>query len=49
MSSTEWRPDDSEEGSDKERKFGDALAALAVEDTPDIDPVEAVRDSRENV
>lgn len=49
MSSTEWRPDDADDESDTGLKFGDALAELAVEDTPDIDPVEAVRESRENV
>lgn len=49
MSSTEWRPDDLNDGSDNDLKFGDALAELAVEDAPGIDPVEAVRESRENV
>jgi hypothetical protein len=49
MSSTEWRPDDADDESDTDLKFGDALAELAIEDTPDIDPVEAVRESRENV
>lgn len=49
MSSTEWRPEDEEEEFDENRKFGDALAELAVEDTPDIDPVDAVRDAREDV
>jgi hypothetical protein len=49
MSSTEWRPDDDDHESEPDLKFGDALAELAVEDAPDIDPVEAVRESRENV
>jgi hypothetical protein len=49
MSSTEWRPDDDDDESETDLKFGDALAELAVEDAPDIDPVEAVRESRENV
>mgnify|MGYP000256505578 CR=1 FL=1 len=49
MSSTKWRPDDADDESDTIHKFGDALADLAIEDTPDIDPVEAVRESRENV
>lgn len=33
---------------DEEDRFGDALAALAVEDAPDIDPVRAVRETRES-
>mgnify|MGYP006926874294 CR=1 FL=1 len=49
MSGTEWRPSDEEDGPDENHGFGDALAALAVEDAPEIDPVEAVRESRENV
>lgn len=49
MSSTEWRPSDKEDGPDEHLGFGDALAELAVEDAPEIDPVEAVRESREDV
>jgi hypothetical protein len=49
MSSTEWGPADDEGGPDENLGFGDALAELAVEDTPDIDPVDAVRQSREDV
>lgn len=49
MSSTEWRPSDDEAGSDETLGFGDALAELAVEDAPDTDPVNAVRESREDV
>lgn len=48
MASTDWRPDDWDPPDDRQ-KFGDALAALAVDDVPDIDPVEAVRESREDV
>ena len=49
MSSTEWRPTDDEDGPDENFGFGDALAELAVEDAPEIDPVDAVRESREDV
>ncbi|WP_158603199.1 hypothetical protein [Halorubrum sp. Atlit-26R] len=49
MSSTEWRPSDEEDDTDENLGFGDALAELAVENAPDIDPVEAVRESREDV
>jgi len=49
MSSTEWRPTDDEDGPDENLGFGDALAELAVEDAPEIDPVDAVRESREDV
>ena len=49
MSSTEWRPSDEEDGPDENHGFGDALAELAVEDAPEIDPVDAVRESREDV
>ena len=49
MSSTEWRPADDEDGPDETLGFGDALAALAVEDAPEVDRVDAVRESREDV
>lgn len=49
MSSPKWRPADNEDGSDENLTFGDALAELAVEDTPDVDPIDAVRESREDV
>ncbi|WP_418281204.1 hypothetical protein [Halorubrum sp. DTA98] len=49
MSSTEWRPSDDEDDPDENVGFGDALAELAVEDSPEIDPVDAVRESREDV
>ncbi|WP_158598864.1 MULTISPECIES: hypothetical protein [unclassified Halorubrum] len=49
MSGTEWRPSDEEDGPEENLGFGDALATLAVEDAPEIDSVEAVRESRENV
>jgi|GEM_PF-4812781 hypothetical protein len=48
MSRTEWRPDDGRERLD-ELDFGDALAELSITDAPEIDPVDAVRESRENV
>jgi len=48
VSSTEWRPEEDDRPSE-DPKFGEALAKLAVEDTPEIDPVEAVRESREDV
>lgn len=48
MSSSEWRPSD-DDGRDGDLGFGDALAELAVEDTAEIDPVDAVRESREDV
>ena len=48
MSSSEWRPEEDDRPSES-LKFGEALAELAVEDTPDIDPVEAVRESREDI
>ncbi len=48
MSSTEWRPDDGHERIDG-LEFGDALAELSVTDAPEIDPVDAVRESREDV
>ena len=49
MSSTEWRPTDAENRSNDDLGFGDALAELAVETAEDVDPVEAVRESREDV
>lgn len=49
MSGTEWRSTDDEDGPNENVDFGDALAELAVEDAPDIDPVDAVRESREDV
>jgi len=48
MSSSEWRPEEDDRRS-KELSFGEALAELAVEETPEVDPVEAVRESREDV
>jgi len=48
MSSSEWRPEDDDRPSE-DLKFGEALAELAVENAPDVDPVEAVRESREDV
>ncbi|WP_123621635.1 hypothetical protein [Halorubrum sp. CSM-61] len=48
MSRSEWRPDDDRRPAE-DLKFGEALAELAVEDSPEIDPVEAVRESREDV
>lgn len=48
MSTTEWRPE-KEDRPSEDLKFGEALAKLAVEDTPEVDPVEAVRESREDV
>jgi hypothetical protein len=47
MSRTEWSADDSD-GS-PEKQFGDALAALAIEDSAEVDAVTAVRESREDV
>ncbi|MEF8808417.1 hypothetical protein [Natronomonas sp.] len=49
MSSTEWDPTDDDSDRDKKDRFGDALAALAVETSPDLDPVDAVRESRRDV
>ena len=48
VSSSEWRPEENNRPS-TELKFGEALAELAVEETPEVDPVEAVRESREDV
>jgi len=48
MSSPGWRPEDDDRASKKPR-FGEALAELAVEETPEVAPVEAVRKSREDV
>jgi hypothetical protein len=49
MSNTEWRPTDDEDAPDETLGFGDALSELAVDDAPDIDAVDAVRESREDV
>jgi len=49
MASTEWRPDEIEDSVDTDVPFGDALAALAVDTETDIDPVAAVRESREEI
>lgn len=48
MSGSKWRPEDDDRPSG-DLKFGEALAELAVEDAPEVDPVEAVRESREDV
>jgi len=48
MSISEWRPEEGDRPSE-DLKFGEALAELAVEETPEIDSVEAVRESREDV
>lgn len=49
MSGTEWRPTNEEDGPDTNLGFGDALAELAIKNVPEIDPVDAVRESREDV
>ncbi|GAB7009582.1 hypothetical protein JCM31271_15250 [Halorubrum trueperi] len=48
MSNTEWRPTAEDDGPDENLGFGDALTELAVENAPDIDPVNAGRESRED-
>ena len=49
MSSTEWRPDEIEDSVDTDVPFGDALASLAIDTDEDVDPVAAVRESREKI
>lgn len=48
MSSPDWRPADYDDR-EKDEKFGDALADLAIDDAPEVDSLEGVRESREDV
>lgn len=48
MSRSGWRSEEDDRPSE-ELRFGEALAEFAVEESPEVDPVEAVRESREDV
>jgi len=48
MSGSKWRPEE-DDRPPKDLKFGEALAELAAEEPSEVDPVEAVRESREDV
>ena len=49
MSVTGWRPDSDEEDPNRAIGFSDALAEFVVKDASEIDPVDAVRESGEDV
>lgn len=49
MSITGWRPADDEVDPHDDLGFDGALAELAVKDASEIDPVDVVRKSREDV
>ena len=49
MTEMEWRSEEVEETVDTDVPFGDALAALAVDTEVDVDPVVAVRETRDEI